>query len=213
MAQPRAASETDAANGALALVGQAPIVDLGQGTPAAIVAKQRFGDVRDALLREKEWNFASRWTTPAASTQAALGPLKIRYPMPADCLAVIGIEGCEPDQWVLEAAQVTVTDAMPTLAMVLVTNVVAPLVNYTARIVEPFLWDALFLRVFQRRLGAEIARIIPKDSGLADKLDAQARRELDTASMRDSREVASTHIPQTSSWVDSRFSTGRRFFR
>ena len=56
MAAPLDLSETGTANGALAIIGEPPIASLDDTTRAAArYAKRFFAEVRDELLRQKDW--------------------------------------------------------------------------------------------------------------------------------------------------------------
>jgi hypothetical protein len=199
----RAASEVEAANGALALCGQPPIASLDEATVAARRCKERFADVRDALLRGYDWNFASAWVVPSLDPVAALGALTKRYPLPAECLRVRGVKDLEQNEWAVEAAAVNPGQDAGTI-MVLTTNAASPRVNYTRRVELPALWDALFLRQFQLRLGAEIAPQLAREGGLGDRLLQRADVELARAQRNDAREGARGEVRRDTSWLAAR---------
>ncbi|MBS7703176.1 hypothetical protein [Chelatococcus asaccharovorans] len=199
----RAATETEAASGALAHVSHPPIVDINAAVAAAIACRTRFGDVRDAVLREYPWNFAGAWMRPAREPAPALGPLKNRFALPPDCVAVRAVDGLKEDEWAVEGAAVNPGE-MPVFAMVLVTNAPAPLVHYTRIVENPALWDALFLSVFQLRLGAAIAPFLAKDRALANDLTVRADLLIAKAKRADAKERARTEIPRTTSWLRAR---------
>ncbi|MBN9458467.1 MAG: hypothetical protein J0I54_17695 [Bosea sp.] len=204
----RAASETEAANGALAEIGEPPIASLDEPRAAARVCKSRFHDVRDALLREADWNFATAWVIPGMDPAPALGRLKNRYVLPPDCVKVRFVVGLETDEWAVEAASVAPT-ASPILGGVLVTNATAPNICYTRIVAQPVLWDALFLQVFQKRLGAAIAPRIGRSQAIAGRLNGEAAALLKPAKRRDSQEKARTELPRITSWLAARYG-GRR---
>ncbi|CAM5767174.1 hypothetical protein [Bosea minatitlanensis] len=199
----RAATETEAANGALAEIGEPPIASLDEPRAAARVCKSRFHDVRDALLREADWNFATAWVVPGMDPTPARGPLKKRYVLPPDCVKVRFVEGLEEDEWALEASSVDPTSA-PILGGILVTNAAAPNVCYTRIIQQPVLWDALFLTVFQKRLGAAAAPRIGRSQAIAGRLNGEAAALLKPAKRRDSQEKARTQLPRETSWLAAR---------
>ncbi len=199
----RAASEAQAANGALTHVGEPDIASLDEPRAPARICKSRFADVRDAVLREYDWNFASAWIVPARDPVAAAGPLKNRFVLPNDCLFVRSVEGLETDQWAVEASSLQPGDS-PILGSVLVTNALAPNVNYTRCVEQPALWDALFLQVFQLRLGAAIAPLLGRSQDLADRLDARADAKLRPAKRKDAQEKARTEVPSETSWIAAR---------
>lgn len=210
----RSTSETQAANGALAHVGQPPIASLEQGTAASRVCLQRFADVRDALLRERDWNFAEAWVVPASSPIPGGGRFKKRYPLPEDCLFVRKVDQLGQDGWAIEASSINPGDDASQV-MTLVCGIDGPRICYSRRVENPALWDALFLEVFQLRLAAAIAPLLAKSAALAERLAARADAKLVSASRRDAREKAATSIPRDTSWLRARsggrFRTGYRY--
>lgn len=199
----RAASEVEAANGALAEIGEPPIASLDEPRAAARVCKSRFHDVRDALLREADWNFATAYVVPGLDATPGLGRLRNRYVLPADCVKVRSVEGLDVDDWALEASSVAPT-ASPILGGVLVTNATAPRICYTRIVEQPVLWDALFLQVFQKRLAAAIAPRIARSQATAGRLNGEAAALLKPAKRRDSQEKARTQLPRETSWLSAR---------
>ncbi len=199
----RAASEVEAANGGLSEIGEPPIASLDEPRAAARVCKSRFHDVRDTLLREVDWNFATAWVVPGMHTTPAIGPLKNRYILPPDCVKVRFVKGLDADEWALEASSVAPT-TQPILGGVLVTNAVAPKVCYTRIIEQPVLWDALFLQVFQKRLGAAIAPRIGRSQAIAGRLNGEAVALLKVAKRKDAQEKARTELPRETSWLAAR---------
>lgn len=199
----RAASEVEAANGALAHVKHPPIASLQERRAAAIACRTRFGDTRDALLREYPWNFATAWVTPAMDPRPGLGKFKNRYPLPADCVKVRSVDGLELDDWAIEASSINPGEDAVQVS-VLVTNATAPNIEYTRRIESPALWDALFLQCFQLRLGAAIAPLVGRNSGLAAELEARAEAKLRPAKRVDAQEKARTEVSRDTSWLRAR---------
>lgn len=199
----RAASEEEAANGALAEIGEPPIASLSEPRAAARACKRRFHDVRDALLREADWNFATAWMVLGADPLPADGPLKMRHVLPPDCVRVRFVQGLSTDEWALEASSVAPT-SQPILGGVLVTNATSPRICYTRIVEQPALWDALFLVVFQKRLGAAIAPGIGRSQATAGRLNGEAAALLKPAKRKDSQEKARTELPRETSWLSAR---------
>lgn len=200
MSNPRSATEVEAANGGLAHAGQPPIARLDESNGRAKIVRGRFADVRDAVLREHAWNFAAATATPGQSG-TGYGALLNRFPLPADCIAVRAVDDAalgrlEEDSWSIVAGAginlLAVAGAAPTLW-------------YTRRVEEPALWDALFLAVFQLRLGAVIARsALVRNGALGDRLAAEADEKINTAKLADARESAPTRISRATSWIGAR---------
>lgn len=226
-------SETDVANLALGAIGEPPIANLNDGSSRAMACNLHFAPLRDAMQRDGDWNFCSAWTIPALATQAAIGRLKNRFPMPDDCLKVrqvlaqtpaltgnSGISITDPTiiaeleastptlpgdqaEWNLEAVTINPSDT-PSAAMMLVTSMTAPLVNYSRRILYPRLWDTLFVEAFAEALAGKVAPGIAKDIGAGDKKTASAREMIDDAVRTDSREQSPRQVSRETSWVRSR---------
>lgn len=226
-------TETDAANLALGSIGEPPIASLNDGSSRALACNLHFAPLRDAMQRDHDWNFCSAWFLPARATQAAIGVLINRFPMPDDCLKVRDVqpqrstiagnqgisitdpaiiaelEASQPPlptdeaQWNIEAVTVNPSD-VPGCTMVVVTAMTAPLINYSRRIIFPRLWDALFVEAFAEALAGKVAPQIAKDISAGDKKTASARAMVDDASRTDSREQSPRHISRDTSWVRSR---------
>lgn len=200
----RAQTETEAGNLALFNAGQPLMTSIDTDTSArARACRQYFPTARDSVLREKWWSFAKGWVVPAAIAGESLGPLKKRYLMPEDCLRVRYIQDLEDDAWDLENATVDMS-GVPTSQTVLVTNVTAPVVAYTKRIVEVRLWDAVFLDGFGEDLASRIALKVGRSQSFADKMAARAMGTIATASAIDGREQSKQVITRTPSWVAAR---------
>lgn len=226
-------SETDVANLALGAIGEPPIPSLVDPSARAMACNLHFAPLRDAMQRDGNWNFCSAWTIPALATQAAIGVLANRYPMPDDCLKVrqvlpqtaalsgnsgisitdptiiAELEASQPtlpaDEacWNVEAVTVNPSD-VPGCTMVVVTSMTSPLINYSRRIIYPRLWDALFIEAFAEALSGKIAPGIAKDINAGDKKRASAREMIEDAELSDSREQSPRHISRDTSWVRSR---------
>jgi hypothetical protein len=201
----RPGTETAAANGGLGHIGVPPIADLdGDTSLAARTCRLHFAAARDALLREHEWNFATAWCVPAAAPEAAIGPLAIRYPLPADCVRVRFVDELTTDEWAVEAASVTDATGATIESMVLVTNAEAPSVCYTRRVETPAMWDPLFYGVFTRRLGALCAPALARDPSVGALKQREADDMLAPAKKVDSREKAPKEISRDTSWIRAR---------
>lgn len=213
MALARVSTELEAANLALAEIGEPPVASLDAANARARALRQHFGTALDEALAEKPWGFATAWDRPAADVVPGRGALRIRYPLPADCVTVrfladeSGAPSTEP--WDIEAATVAAGD-VPAEAKVLVANVAAPLVCYTRRETVPRLWDATFVRVFAKRLAARIAPQLGRGLATAAALDDAADQVRDRAAAIDAREESRSQVTRDTSWVTARRG-GRRW--
>lgn len=213
MSLARVSTELEAANLALAEIGEPPVASLDAGNARARALRQHFGTALDEALAEKPWGFATAWDQPAAATTPGRGALRTRFPLPTDCVAVRFIAGDdgEPstEEWDIEAATVAAGD-MPAEAKVLVTNMAAPRVCYTRRVTVPRLWDATFVRVFAKRLAARIAPQLGRGLATAAALDDAADQVRDRAAAIDAREESRSQVTRDTSWVSVRRGWRRR---
>jgi hypothetical protein len=203
-------TEEYAANLAMGHLGQREIATLSDNNTRARAVRQFFGMARDATLRLKWWNFATAWETPAADPTAGNGTLKIRYPMPADCIRVRFIEGADDDSWAIENAVVNV-GGVAVEATILVSSITAPNVCYTRRVEHVRLWDTLFLEQFGYELAALCARKCGRSTSYADSLRATAQQKLTVAGGIDSKEKARAPSRPDTGWVAARRGRSRRF--
>jgi hypothetical protein len=199
----RGGSEVSAANAALAHLKEGPLASLDENRPAARHAKAHFADMRDALLRSHPWNFAMTPASPARDPAASAGQFSKVYPLPADCVRVISVDGLDEDSWTVETRAGLDDDTAP-MVPVLCTDVDAPRIRYTRLVGDPALWDALFLEVFALRLASRIAPLLGQ-ADAADDLDARAERKLGTARRVNNREAARSQVTRSTSWVTSRW--------
>lgn len=195
--------EVDAANAALRLLKHPAIASLDEDTHVARTCSEAFGQVRDELLARHPWNFAKAWVTPARLQPDAAGPLKLRYPLPADCILVRFVEGLEAGEWDIDAASLTPGEIAPAARM-LVTNSTAPTVCYTRRIEAVVLWDHGFRAAFAAALAAEIAGPITRDGTEREGMEALAERRIMRAKRQDAREGGNRPLTRSTSWLGAR---------
>ena len=201
MAFDRARDETGAANGALSHLGEGRLSSLNENRPAAGYIRDHFGSVRDALLREYDWNFASRWETLAADPTLPEGTFTKSYPLPAAYLRALEIKGATEDDWSVEAVTVTASGAEEDVN-ILSTDFIAPRLRFTRQITNVYAWDALFLEIFQLRLAAKIAPLLMRAN--AADLEAQAAAKMPTGKRADAREKARSRVPAAGSYLTAR---------
>lgn len=201
----RAASEVEAANGALAHIGEGRINSLDETRrTAARVIKTHFGSVRDTLLRRHDWNFAKRWATLALDPLAPAGTFPFMYPLPGDCLRVRVVDGASEDDWCVENGRTAAEDGEAGLTSMLSTTLASPRIGYTALIGNPALWDAIFLEAFEFALAAKIAPQLGRDDAMAQSMRAEAETVLTRARKADAREAAPSRVPREVSYISVR---------
>lgn len=205
MSAPRALTEVEQVNAALAEIGEPAITSLDEPRRAAARhAKAQFAGVRDACLRVTAWQFAKHWCAPAALTVAPpSGLYAYRYQLPDDCVAVNWLEGVNDDAW-----EVPNVGNDTSVAMVLDTSATAPRVCYTRRIVNPAQWDAQFCALFQLRLAAKLNPLIGRDKTRTQEFRAAAEEMESDARRRDAQQKSSTLVSRDVSYIAVRRGVG-----
>lgn len=204
MSEQRPDTEEGAANLALGHIKQPPIALLTDNNDRARAVKAMFGAARDAVLRMQWWNFATGWTSPAA-TAGFVHPsvLKTAYKLPDDCLKVRFVDDAAGEAWEVVAAAADPAGSTAEVS-VLLTNKSAPLICYTRRIETVRLWDADFLLAFSYLLASMAGPQLGASATRVKELRAAAEEWEDDAAEEDAREKSVSQVSRTTSWITSR---------
>jgi len=187
-------SDVSICNRALRVIGVAPILALGEDSKAGAWAQESYADARDGLLAEYPWNFAIRRAALAASpTPPAWGPARL-FPLPADCLRVLAVEG-EPEARV-EPYRVE--------GRAIASDATAPLrIRYIARVDDPALFGPLFADALAARLAAEGAFHFTGSTSREEQL-RQAYREVAANARRYDAQEGTAEGLVAHDWLESR---------
>jgi hypothetical protein len=188
------ASEVSICNRALRVLGVAPITALGEDSKAGAWAQETYADARDALLAEYPGNFAIKRAALAAAVGGpAWGPTHL-YPLPADALRVLAVEG-EPEArvapWQVEARAIA-TDAAAPLKL-----------RYIARVTDPALFGPLFVEALAARLAAEGAFGFTGSTSREAQLAERYRELVANARRYDAQEGTAAGLV-SGDWLESR---------
>lgn len=187
------ASEKDICNLALRRLGQSVgLIDTGEDSAYAEVARDCYPIVRDALLERHAWNFATARVRVPEIAGEVIG-LGKRYAVPSDCVRVLSVfpaEGSEEDgldaRWVIENAGDE---------NIIQTEIVKPILKYVRRVRNTDIFSAGFTDALSWHLAATLAGpIIKGEQGhtIAVKLLQQANaseRQAITADVNQRRTI------------------------
>lgn len=135
---------------------------------------------RRAVIRAHTWNFAMRRQQLAALAGEAPFPWAASFKMPADSVRLVEVLGRAVGPYRRD---------YQLEGNCILTNSTGPVpIRYLADVVEPALWDDLFVVVFARRLGWAIADRITGDRGRKDDAFRVYRDALSDARRVDARE-------------------------
>lgn len=189
-------SATAIANLALSKLGdEGEISSLDEDSRAARAVNGCFAMMRDAVLRDHPWNFATRRAQLAALAELPTGHWGdgSLFPLPADFIRLLSIEGDLP--WQLEGRNL------------LVNTTAALKIRYTARITDTGEFDPLFAEALACRIAMQIAQRITGSTNAVVEATEQYRKALLAAKRVDGQDNPPDEFPETS-WVLSRESEG-----
>ncbi len=190
------ASAVSIVNVALVKLGQRTIEALTDDSPQARIANRTFVDIRDDVLREHTWNWATKRTSLAASATSPDWGFENAFPLPSDYLRLVDVNNPSKFKYQIES-----TDD----GAVIVTNIAAPLeILYVARITDVTQMDTKFREVLSARFASEWAEDMTGVSKLAEDLTILYDRKLRDAKGVDGQED-SVSVIDVSTWTDARF--------
>ncbi len=194
MAQIHQKTETSVANEALSCLKQPALIhiDADQTNAKRIVVKH-FASVRDALLREYPWNFASTRALLQAQVEKPVFGFAYMYAFPHDCMAVRDLpDARSKDEWKVEKRAI-VTDLQPPLKII-----------YTRFAYEVAIWDSIFRFAFARQLAVACGPELSADIELIQKAQEEADSKLKLAFPSDAAEGTPEELPD-GDWITSRW--------
>lgn len=180
-------TETDIANRALSLLGEAAIPSIEGNSPAARTIRLHFAATRDSLLRSHRWNFARKRAALSRLSEAPAFGYAYAYQLPDDCLRVLSLnEGDSSDlgdDFELEGDQ-------------LLTDAEAAKIVYVRRVTDATKFDALFVEAFVLKLAiACCLEITQSTTKKGDLLGELQRLSLPEAVETDANETRPKVIP------------------
>lgn len=132
--------------------------NLYDGSAAAKAALDLYAQTRDQLLRQSNWGFAEKIAAATLSGQAAPQPWSVEYSYPADCLRLRNMFNADYLADKNNPRPVLYTIASDAVAgKVILCNVAAATLVYTAQITNPARWESLFVEALATALGERLA--------------------------------------------------------
>ena len=183
-------SEVVICNQALSLIGAKRITSLDDDINEAKLCKLNYEPVRDAVLSEHNWTFATRWEVLAKSANPPPGEFQNEYPLPTDALAVlfVGEDYNKPENWQLEDNAIR-TDSQSGKCQLLY------------RVTDTSKYSPMFTQALVARLAAELATPITNSRTLMENMFAMYDQKMKRAAARDSQQGRSRRIRGT--WLTS----------
>lgn len=183
-------SRVEICNRALDKLGSAPITSLQDDTKAARACARMFDAIRDAELRDHQWNFAiARTELPALAEAPAFGFAR-QFQLPGDCLKVVAID--PRGDWKVEGRRI-------------LTDLPAPLrMTYVKQADDPSAFDALFVEALSARLASELCESLTQSNTKKRMAMEDYGQAVRRARRIDAVEGTPDALEETS-WIRARF--------
>jgi hypothetical protein len=169
-----ATSDVDICNGALILLGQAPITSLDDNSDAARTMTQLYTTTLRAKLREAVWNFTQlRASLVEVSATPAWGPAH-QFQLPQDpyCLRIIETNLDEDEPWRIESY---VTDSAK--YRVIVTDAANVSILYIGLVTDVTLWDDAFALAMEQELAFRACYALTRNGELTNALREEKKEQ------------------------------------
>lgn len=171
---------TDIANQALSRLGEPRISSIEENSPNAIVCRQHYETVRDALLRSHQWNFAADRAELSRLDEAPSFGWAYAYQLPEGCLRLNTLNGAEArsvqNTFVIEGDK-------------LLTDSGKAQVTFVRLVEDPTKFDAIFTETLALRLAAAIAMEVTGSPERQAHMEQLAAMRLADANFADANET------------------------
>lgn len=154
-----------------------------EGSPAARVALEIYGTVRDTLLEQGDWPFAMAEVLLVTNGQTPPSSWSFEYAYPSDCLRMRyvrpgpltgGTINYDP-QPQLFRPYFDIRTAPP--ARAILSNLSSAVLIYNAKVTNPASWDAGFTSALVSALAAKMAFMLPQSADTAKAAIGLATRD------------------------------------
>jgi len=193
-------SVVEICNIALTRFGGDTINSLTEASQGARQCNLIFNTVRNAVLREFPWNFASKIVRLALVSDVTVPGWDYAYQYPSDCLHARRV-----------FSEATVNDVKPAAFVVMNTpsgrvvlcNIEYAYLEYTARITDPNIYDPQFIDALAWKLAADLAVPIAGDAKLREHCLGMYQRVIASAWGNNASE-GRDEVKQSRSYIEVR---------
>jgi len=191
-------SNVDIANRALTKLGAARIISLEDRKKEAETINSMFDAVRDAELRDHVWSFArARASLPAMSEAPGFG-YRLQYQLPSDHLRLLRIANFRVYPKPRESGLYSIEGRR------ILTDIEAPLqIEYSTRVIDPNLFDALFVEVVACSLAVESCEALTQSQTKFQQVASMYGRAV-AAAIRANAVERPTQAINDDTWLESR---------
>lgn len=185
------ATVIDICNFALDKLGHGSITSTNDGTKAADLCKRNWDLVRDQVLRDHPWNFATKRYVTSPVVASPVWGFSYEHPLPSDYLRLLEIKLLSTGEYVIEGKSI-------------LSNESALYLRYIARVIDPTQYDALFLDAVSSRLAFELCEALTQSNTKKEQLWNQYDDALVRARRVDAQENPPSFFEE-SDWIKVRY--------
>ncbi len=182
-------SEVSICNQALSLLGAGPITSLDDDTTEAKLCKMNYVPLRDTVLQEHNWSFATKWETLAQLADPPLGEYPNAFVLPPETLIVLFVGqdyNRQAERWQVEGGMIR-TDLTTCKAQLLV------------QVTDVTRYSPMFVQALVARIAAELATPITESRTLMQSMFTLYDRKVKQAAARDTQQGRTRHM--RSGWL------------
>lgn len=174
-----AVSDVAICNRALNAIGQESITALDEGTTRAVICNRLYTELRDELLQDHPWNFATKRTALAASVDTPAYEWDYQYPFPADAVRILSVnEDYQKVEWWSEGRNI-------------LTNWESPIYcKYISNDLDEITFPPKFVTALAARLAVELAMPLTESSSRREAMAKEYQIAIRAARGADARESA-----------------------
>lgn len=183
------ATDTGICNSALTKVGANRILALTDDSAEGRVCNEQYEKIKKAFLRGHLWNFATRRRQLAASATTPTFEFDYQYPLPVDCLRVVGVQGEGSFPWKIEGRH-------------LLTNNPEAFIKYISNVGEGY-FDDTAAEALACAVAVDICIPLTQSGTLKESLKDDLKKALSSARTFDAQEGAGDRV-YADSWLNSR---------
>jgi len=188
------ASDVGIVNAALAKLGLRSILSFGDDRTEARLATDTYADLRDAVLRDHPWNFATQRAAITAETDTPVWGYGFSYPWPEDpyCLRILDIKDIGTQPFKIEGRKI-------------LTDVSSPInILFVSRVTDPNVMDVLFRDALAARIAMEWAEKLTRSTQVQEAMHTLYKSKLKSAKSTDGMEGSVEPVTK-SRWIDVRW--------
>ncbi len=185
------ASDVGIVNSALSKLGEEPILSFTDDTTAGRLANRTYEEIRDSMIAEHPWNFASQRASLAAEGTSPEWGFDNQYPLPTDFLRLLDVSNSTHLEYRVENKRI-LTDIDSPLKILYLRKIT------DANAMPPTFREALAARLAQEwaipltqnaTLQGNMAQLYTRKFSLARAVDAQEdhHREIEAVSFLEVR--------------------------